>query len=106
MYLMKSTQSGIIATPNGLRLRPNPEVIVQNMGDTVVLLHLGTDRFYELNRTGARAWELISSGYDLIQIQEQILLEFDVNADQLANELESILTSMKDEKLVIPDDGD
>lgn len=102
---MKS-QSITSARPVELLLRPNPDVIAQSMGQTVVLLHLGTDRFYELNRTAARLWELISGGYDLVQVQEQMLLEFDVNADQLANELDSILTSMKDEKLVIPDDGD
>lgn len=100
--LMNSMQGGIMTNSNGLGLRPNPDVIAQNMGHTVVLLHLGTDRFYELNRTAARLWELISEGYELTQIKEQMLLEFDVNAEQLANELESILSSMKNEKLVIP----
>jgi hypothetical protein len=100
---MKSVQS--VTASNGIRVRPNPEVIAQNMGQTVVLLHLGTDRFYELNRTAARLWELINGGYDLIQIQHQMLREFDVNAEQLKSELESILTSMKNEGLMSTDNG-
>lgn len=101
---MKS-QSITSAGPVELHLRPNPDVIAQNMGNTVVLLHLGTDRFYELNRTAARLWELISGGYDLIQIREQMLLEFDVNAEQLESELESILASMRNENLVSTNNG-
>ena len=101
---MNNLQSGVMAPPTGPSLRPDPDVIAQSMGDMVVLLHLGTDRFYELNPTTARVWELIGGGYDLTQIKEQMLLEFDVPASQLATELEDVIASMKDEKLVRTDE--
>ena len=88
----------------GPNVRPNPDVIAQRMGDEVALLHLRTNRFYELNRTGARLWDLLSAGYDLAQIQEQMLREFDVDTAQLANEIDEIVTSMKDEDLVTSHD--
>jgi hypothetical protein len=89
------------ATEASLYLRPHPDVIVQNMGEETLLLHLRTDRFYELNRTAARFWELLSASHGLAAIQEQMLREFDVDKAQLADEIANLLTLMKNEDLVI-----
>ena len=98
---MKPIHRPVGATPApGPQLRPNPDVIAQRIGDKIALLHLKTDRFYELNRTGARLWELLSAGYDRARIQEQLLLEFDVDAAQLTDEIDAMLASLKDENLV------
>ncbi len=94
------------STPPDSHLRPNSDVMAQRMGDETVLLHLRTNRFYELNRTAARLWELLGAGHDLGQIQEQMLREFDVDAAQLAGEIEDILAAMKDEDLVNTREGD
>ena len=87
---------GIDSTPPAPHLRPNDDVIAQHMGDGVVLLHLRTNHFYELNRTASRFWELLSAGYDLAQVQEQMLHEFDVDAAQLASEIEGMIDSSLD----------
>lgn len=89
------------ATPPALQVQPNPNVIVQRMGDEIVLVHLQTNHFYELNRTAARLWELLSAGYELASLQEQMLSEFDVDASQLASEIQEVITSLKKENLVI-----
>jgi hypothetical protein len=82
------------------RLRPNPDVIAQQLGDEIVLLNLHTNRMYELNSTAARMWELLSDGYDIEQIHRQMLLEFSVDAAQLANEMKQLLASMQEANLV------
>jgi len=94
-------KTGVGTTEAGLHLRPNPDVLTQNMGEETLLLHLRTDRFYKLNHTAARFWELLSAGHDLAAIQEQMLREFDVDEAQLANEIGNILTLMRNEDLVI-----
>ncbi len=84
----------------GPRFRPSPEVIAQSLGGELVLLHLGTERFYELNPTTARLWELLCAGHDAAQIREQLLREFEVDPEQLAGEVRAILASLRDEDLV------
>ena len=82
-------------------VQSHPDVITQRLGDDVILLHLETDRFYQLNHTAARFWELLSTGKDLREIQDQMLQEFHVDAEQLMHEITSLITSLKEENLVI-----
>ena len=93
-------------TDNVLALRcvkPNPQVVFQRVGNSVILFHLRTDRFYELNSTGARLWELLSSGYAPARIHEQMLQEFRVEPAELAAEIGRLLASMTEEDLVSVD---
>jgi len=78
----------------------SPDVIFKRLGDEMVLFHLGIDRFYELNKTAARFWELLCTGCDTAQIREQMLEEFAVDADQLAHEEEALLASLRQEDLI------
>ncbi|MFN7926237.1 MAG: PqqD family protein [Bryobacteraceae bacterium] len=68
----------------------DPEVMTQQLGDTVVLLHLRTDKFYELNPTAALAWQLLSSGLDTGEIASRITAEFDVSSSQVRRELDTV----------------
>ncbi len=86
-------------------LRSHPDVIAQRMNDKVVLLHLGTNRFYELNSTGARLWDLLSAGHSVVEIQQQLLLEFDVEPARLDAEIAAILTSLQEKDLVHASDA-
>ena len=44
---------------DALRYQPSADVIAHPMGQETVLLHLETSRFFELNRTGTRLWQLL-----------------------------------------------
>ena len=83
-----------------LSVKPNPNVIFRRLGDEIVLFHLETDRFYELNDTAARFWELLCSPDGAADIHEQLLAEFDVNSYDLSNETEALVASLKKEDLV------
>jgi hypothetical protein len=81
-------------------VKPNPNVIFRKLGDEIVLFHLETDRFYELNGTAARFWELLSTEANPGQVCEQMLNEFAVDSDQLSDEVETLLTSLRREDLI------
>ena len=85
-------------------VRPNSNVIFRRLENEIVLFHLGSDRFYELNGTAARFWELLHEGRDAAQIREQLLVEFAVNPDQLAGEAEALLDSLHQEDLISVDE--
>ena len=85
-------------------VKPNPNVIFRRLGEEIVLFHLGSDRFYELNGTAARFWELLSGGNDGQQIQEKMLEEFAIDPAQLAGEVEALLDSLRQEDLISVDE--
>jgi hypothetical protein len=85
-------------------VKPNPNVIFRRLGEEIVLFHLGSDRFYELNGTAARFWELLSGGNDGPQIQEKMLEEFAIDPAQLAGEVEALLDSLRREDLISVDE--
>jgi hypothetical protein len=80
--------------------KPNADVIFRRLGDEIVLFHLETDKFYELNGTAARFWELLQSGHDTTQIKLQMLGEFAVDPVCLASEVEALLKSLSEEDLI------
>jgi Coenzyme PQQ synthesis protein D (PqqD) len=81
-------------------LKVNPDVLFQRLEKDAVLLHMKTDRFYNLNRTGARFWELLIEGHDLVHIQEQMLREFEVEPSALEKEIKDMIVSLQNEDLV------
>jgi len=81
-------------------VKPNSNVLFKRLGDETVLFHLDTDRFYELNGTAARFWELLHAGCDVAEIRERMLHEFEVDPDQFAGETETLLASLMQEDLV------
>ncbi len=84
--------------------RPNSNVLFKRLGDETVLFHLETDRFYELNGTAARFWELLHAGCDVAEIREQMLQEFEVDPDQFAGETDTLLAFLTKEDLVVIDE--
>jgi hypothetical protein len=74
--------------------------MTQKIGDRIVLVHLQTNQIYELNRTGARFWELLTSGLDGTRIRQTMLREFAVVESQLDQEIEALLSMLVNANLV------
>jgi hypothetical protein len=72
-------------------LRRRPDVVARRVGETAVVVHLGSNRIYELNDTGARIWELASEGATVEGLIDRLQHEFDVDRAQLASEVTSIV---------------
>jgi len=82
------------------RLEPTDDVVGQQLGDGVVLVHLKTNRIFELSRTGGRMWDLLQTESDRERIEEQLLSEFDVSERDLTAEVDSLISDLADEDLV------
>ena len=81
-------------------LRPIPDVVYRELEGEMVLVHLGTNRIYSLNETGARFWELLASGSERAEIERQLLDEFVVEPEDLRQEIDSMLGALAEEGLV------
>jgi len=54
-------------------------------------VHLGSNRIYELNDTGARVWELASDGVTVASLIDRLQHEFEGDRSQLAAEVAEIV---------------
>ena len=85
--------------------RPAPDVLVERMEDSALLINLTTNRMFELNPTGTRLWDLLVEGLDVDAIKARLLDDYLVDASVVAREVEDLLKRLESEKLVVPDDG-
>jgi hypothetical protein len=84
-------------------MRANSEVVARRMDEEVVLVHLGTNRIYTLNPTGARFWGLLESGLDRDAIKAALLAEFEVDETQLDAEIAALVAELSDQGLLVLD---
>jgi hypothetical protein len=89
--------------PLPARPRHDAQVVSSRLGDGGVLVHLRTNRIFEVNATGFRIWELIGEGHDLAAVERQLQQEFNVPADRLQRELTELVGALLVEGLL--DDG-
>ena len=79
---------------------PSPDVVSRRLGDEIVLVHLKTNRIFSLSPTGARLWELLEEGRSRAEIEQQLLLEYDVSREAVSGEIDSLVTILEGEALV------
>ena len=82
------------------RLRASSTVTSQQIGDEAVLIDLRTNEIYEMNRTASRMWKLIGDGRSLDEIEQQLEAEFEIDAKDLRDEIDSFLSTLLSAKLV------
>jgi len=91
--------------PRFYSVKLNPNVLFRRLGeDEMVLFHLETDLFYELNGTAARFWEFLHQSQDVAQVHQQMMGEFAVDGDRFQDEAEALLSSLKREDLISVDE--
>jgi hypothetical protein len=87
--------------PGGVApLRPNSDVIAKRLDQTSVLVHIPTNRIFELNETGSRVWEMIGENLNAAQIVRRLADEFDVEEAQAADEVDELLARLRNEGLL------
>lgn len=89
------------ARTGGGLLKPSAEVICRQLGETAVLVHLGTNEIFELNRTGYRVWQLLGEGMDRGAIQLRLAQEFSVDGERLDREVGDLLSQLAARQLIV-----
>jgi hypothetical protein len=81
-------------------LRLNPDVIAKRLDQGTVLVHISTNRIFELNETGARVWELLGQGLDADRIVRHLIDEFDVDYARATDEVKNLLMLLRSEGIL------
>lgn len=92
---MENQQPGAAAP-----FQPHPDVVAQRLDEELVLVHLRTNRIYELNTTGARIWELLAAGRNDAQLLQQLAEEFELDVERAEEEVRTFRARLSAEQLL------
>jgi hypothetical protein len=85
-----------------MRYRAIPEALVATLSDGAVLLNLQTKRYFSLNETGTRIWELVQQTADEETIVATLLSEYEVEEPMARTEVRRILDELIEAQLILP----
>jgi len=85
-----------------MRYRAIPEALVATLSDGAVLLNLQTKRYFSLNETGTRIWEMVQETADEDTIVQTLLGEYEVEEPMARTEVRRILDELIDAQLIQP----
>lgn len=85
------------------KVKAHPEVVDTTLPNReVVLLHLGTKRYYSLNQTGSLIWQLLGRGLSMRQIGKDLENAFEVTPEEARQSVLDLVTELVNEKLALP----
>lgn len=81
-------------------------VLVRVLDGESVLLNLETERYFGLDETGTRMWQLVTASQDIETAYGELLAEFDVEPELLRTHLTELLGQLVENGLlqVLPAD--
>ena len=82
------------------RYRASGDALAATLSDGAVLLHLHTKRYFSLNESGTRIWELLQRESGVDEIVSALVGEFDVPAAEARAAVEGLIAELLDERLI------
>lgn len=73
-----------------------PDVILQELGDDMVLANLDTGVYFALNEVAARTWALLRDCSTLDAVFDALLDEYEVDEATLRSDVESLLKQFEE----------
>lgn len=71
-----------------------PHVLIRHLDGESVLLNLQSERYFGLDATGTRMWELVTTEPSVGAAFEKLLAEFDVEPEPLRSHLNELLSGL------------
>jgi Coenzyme PQQ synthesis protein D (PqqD) len=75
-------------------------VLVRFLDKEAVLLNIETERYFGLDETGARMWQLATTAANIDTAYQALLSEYDVDAQTLREHLSELLEKLADNGLL------
>lgn len=85
-----------------MRYKAIPEALVATLSDGAVLLNLQTKRYFSLNETGTRIWEMVQQTAEEEVIVATLLREYEVEETMARAEVRRILDELIEAQLIVP----
>lgn len=81
-------------------VRVSANVLLQDLGHESVLLDINSGNYFELNAVGTRIWRLLDGGHDLRTSFDAVLIEYDVSAEKLEQDMLMLLGHLAEAGLI------
>lgn len=85
-----------------MRYKAIAQALVATLSDGAVLLNLQTKRYFSLNETGTRIWEMVQQTADEEMIVAGLLSEYEVDEPMARAEVRRILDELIEAQLIVP----
>ena len=82
------------------KIKISDQVLSQEVSGETVLLDLGSEFYFGLDKTGTRIWELLQSGLSIEELIGKMLDEFEVDRETLEADVNALLGRLLDAGLV------
>ena len=82
------------------RVRAGDGVLVKELDGEGVLLDLGSERYFGLNRTAFRMWRALTESPSIDAALAELELEYEVDAGALARDAEALVETLRRHGLV------
>ena len=87
------------------RINADPEVVLTELDDGEgVLLHLGTRKYFSLNKTGLEIWQLLSEGLTRGEVSERLQSTYRIPLDRADAAVSTLLSDLLDAGLAQVED--
>lgn len=84
-------------------IRRTGDLMESPLGDELVGLHVDQGACYGFNPTAARVWQLLEQPRRFSELRDQLLAEYQVDAETCDRELRALLEQLEDHRLVAAD---
>src|ERR1700686_264529 len=81
-------------------------VLVRFLDKEAVLLNIETERYFGLDETGARMWQLATKAAKIEAAYQALMREYDVDAETLREHLSELLEKLADNGLLVMNSSD
>lgn len=86
-----------------MRITVGSQVFSESVDDETVLIELGSGKYYGLDRTGSRLWQLLSELRSTDAVIDTALQEYDVERQVLARDVHELVRNLAARRLVTID---
>ena len=89
------------------RVARSDAIVFTEFDDATVMMDAHVGRYYELNATGARIWDLIESGPRVAEVCQALVAEYQVALDACDDEVRAFLHELhhRDVMRILPGNG-
>jgi hypothetical protein len=81
------------------------DVLIRVLDGESVILNLESEAYFGLDEVGTRMWTLLTESTSIQEAYDQLLAEYDVDPNQLRQDLSELLGSLVDNDLMNLHDG-
>jgi hypothetical protein len=78
----------------------SPDALHQEVAGETVILDLSSETYFGLDEVGTRVWQLLEANGNLQAVYDALLEEYEVDAEQLGADLDSLLSSLRESGLI------